>query len=84
MGVVCNSATGWGFIGEVSSQRLRGHTAGFGAATTCVAGVVMNVLTPFMVNTNQWNWGLKAGWFYAGIGLPCVIVMWFLIPETGG
>lgn len=82
--MTANGATGWGFIGEISSQRLRPYTAGFGAASTCVAGVVMNVLTPYMVNGNEWGWELKTGWFYAGIGLPFVTVMWFLIPETKG
>lgn len=82
VGIVANSATGWGFIGEISSQRLRPYTAGFAAASTCVAGIIMNVLTPYMVNSNQWNWGLKTGWFYAGVGLPFTAAMWFLIPET--
>ncbi|KAH6971379.1 general substrate transporter [Ilyonectria sp. MPI-CAGE-AT-0026] len=82
VGIVANSATGWGFIGEISSQRLRPYTAGFAAASTCVAGIIMNVLTPYMVNSNQWNWGLKTGWFYAGVGLPFTVAMWFLIPET--
>ncbi|KAF4464685.1 sugar transporter [Fusarium albosuccineum] len=84
IGMVANGATGWGFIGEISSQRLRAYTAGFGAASTCVAGVVMNVLTPYMVNADQWNWSLKTGWFYAGIGAPFTLAMWFLIPETAG
>ncbi|KAH6689842.1 sugar transporter [Plectosphaerella plurivora] len=84
IGMTANGATGWGFIGEISSQRLRPYTAGFGAASTCVAGVVMNVLTPYMVNDNEWGWELKTGWFYAGIGAPFVIIMWFLIPETKG
>ncbi|KAI9148987.1 alfa-L-rhamnosidase [Paramyrothecium foliicola] len=84
IGFTANGATGWGFIGEISSQRLRPYTAGFGAASTCVAGVVMNVLTPYMVNGNEWGWELKTGWFYAGIGLPFVVIMWFLIPETKG
>jgi hypothetical protein len=44
----------------------------------------MNVLTPYMVNANQWNWGLKTGWFYAGVGAPFVVGMWLLIPETKG
>ncbi|KAJ4231878.1 hypothetical protein NW757_013847 [Fusarium falciforme] len=82
VGIVANSATGWGFIGEISSQRLRPYTAGYAAASTCVAGIIMNVLTPYMVNSNQWNWGLKTGWFYAGVGLPFTAAMWFLIPET--
>ncbi|KAI9147043.1 MFS transporter fmqE [Paramyrothecium foliicola] len=84
IGFTANGATGWGFIGEISSQRLRPYTAGFGAASTAVAGVVMNVLTPYMVNANEWGWELKTGWFYAGIGLPFVVGMWLLIPETKG
>lgn len=84
IGMVANGATGWGFIGEISSQRLRAYTAGFGAASTCVIGLVMNVLTPYMVNSNEWNWELKTAWFYAGVGLPFVIAIWFLIPETKG
>ena len=84
MGLTASGAAGWGFIGEISSQRLRPYTAGFGAAATCVIGVVMNQLTPYMVNVKEWNWGLKTGWFYAGIGLPFAIGMWLLIPETAG
>ncbi|KAG8628291.1 hypothetical protein KVT40_004164 [Elsinoe batatas] len=84
VGMQGTGATGWGFLGEISSQRLRSYTAGFAAASTCVAGVVMDVLTPYMVNVNQWNWSLKTGWFYAGVGLPFTIGIWLLIPETKG
>jgi hypothetical protein len=44
----------------------------------------MNVLVPYMTNSNKWNWNLKTGWFYAGLGLPFVAGMWLLIPETTG
>jgi hypothetical protein len=84
VGLATNGATGWGYIGEISSQRLRPYTAGFGAASTAAVGVVMNVLVPYMVNANKWGWGLKTGWFYAGVGLPFTLGMWFLIPETSG
>lgn len=84
VGMISNGAAGWGFIVEISTLRLRTHTAGFGAACTCVAGVVMNVLTPYMVNANKWNWGFKTGWFYAGVGLQFVIGAWLLLPETSG
>ncbi|PLB46494.1 general substrate transporter, partial [Aspergillus steynii IBT 23096] len=84
VGLAANGATGWGYIGEISSQRLRPYTAGFGAAATCVVGVVMNVLVPYMTNENKWNWGLKTGWFYVGVGMPFTLGMWFLIPETKG
>jgi MFS family permease len=84
IGLVANGATGWGFIGEISAQRLRPYTAGFAAACTCVVGVAFGVLIPYMVNANQWNWGLKTCWFFAGLGLPFTVAMWFLIPETAG
>ncbi|KFY20946.1 hypothetical protein V491_03290 [Pseudogymnoascus sp. VKM F-3775] len=84
VGLAANGATGWGFIGEISSQRLRPYTAGFGGAATCVIGVVMSVLVPYMTNINKWNWGLKTAWFYVGVGAPFMVGMWFLIPETTG
>ncbi|KAH7030575.1 putative transporter [Microdochium trichocladiopsis] len=84
VGLAINGATGWGYIGEISSQRLRPYTAGFSAAVSCIVGIVMNILVPYMVNSIQWNWGLKTGWFYAGVGLPFVVGMWLLIPETTG
>lgn len=29
-----------------------------------------------------WNWGAKAGFFYAGTNLLCNIWCWFRLPET--
>ncbi|EXK29491.1 hypothetical protein FOMG_13967 [Fusarium oxysporum f. sp. melonis 26406] len=84
VGLVANGATGWGFIGEISSQRLRPYTAGFAAASTCVVGLVMGILVPYMTNAHQWNWGLKTSWFFAGCGAPFTLAIWFLIPETSG
>ncbi|KAL0944965.1 MFS alpha-glucoside [Colletotrichum truncatum] len=82
IGLTMTGATGWGFIGEISSQRLRPYTSGAASAFNCVVNIGMNQLVPHMINANEWNWGLKAGFFYAGVGLPSVIGCWFLIPET--
>ncbi|KAM0421157.1 hypothetical protein ACHAPT_011049 [Fusarium lateritium] len=84
VGLVANGATGWGFVGEISSQRLRPYTAGFAAASTCVVGTVIGTILPYMINAEDWNWGLKTAWLFAGLGLPFTIGMWFLIPETKG
>lgn len=84
VGLQCSGSTGWGYVGEISSQRLRAHTAGFGAALSCVMGVIMNVLVPYMLNTNEWNWGLKTAFFYLGVGGPFAVGSWFIIPETKG
>lgn len=84
MGISANGAAGWGYIGEISSQRLRPYTSGFAASANSLGGLIMTILTPFMVNANQWNWRYRTGWFYAGVGLPWVVGMWLLIPETAG
>lgn len=84
IGIAANGAAGWGFVGEISSQRLRPYTSGFAASANSLGGLIMSVLTPYMVNANKWNWGFKTGFFYAGIGLPFVIGMWLLIPEVAG
>ncbi|KAI8719373.1 MFS domain-containing protein [Fusarium sp. LHS14.1] len=55
VGMVANGATGWGFVGEISSQRLRPYTAGFAAASTCVVGTVIGTVLPYMINAEEWN-----------------------------
>lgn len=42
VGLQCSGSTGWAYVGEISSQRLRPYTAGFAAALSCVMGVIMN------------------------------------------
>ncbi|KAB8229853.1 putative MFS alpha-glucoside transporter [Aspergillus alliaceus] len=58
VGLAANGATGWGYIGEISSQRLRPYTPGFGAAVTCIVSIVIGKLVPYMTN------------FYAGFLVP--------------
>jgi hypothetical protein len=82
VGLVANASAGAAFGGAISSQRLRHYTAGFAMASTCVAETVMGVLVPYMINANEWNWGLKTSFFFTGLGFPFTVLMWFLIPET--
>ncbi|KAH7136976.1 general substrate transporter [Dactylonectria estremocensis] len=84
IGISANGAAGWGYIGEISSQRLRPYTSGFAASANSISGLIMSVLTPYMVNNHKWNWGYKTGFFYAGVGLIWVVGIWFIIPETAG
>ncbi|WWC91437.1 uncharacterized protein L201_006383 [Kwoniella dendrophila CBS 6074] len=84
VGLQCSGSTGWGFVGELSSQRLRAYTAGFASAISCVGGVIMNVLVPYMLSSTAWNWGLKTAFFYTGLGAPFAIASWFIIPEPKG
>ncbi|KAG7530694.1 hypothetical protein FFLO_04864 [Filobasidium floriforme] len=83
-GSTLQAATAWVYCGEISSARLRPYTAGFAAATSCVIGIVVGVLVPYMLNETEWNLGTKTAWFYAGLGAPCVVLAWFIMPETAG
>lgn len=84
VGLLGLSGPATSFLGEISSQRLRPYTAGFAMASSCVIGIIMDVLVPYMINANNWNWRFKTGFFYAGLGLPIVIACWLLVPETAG
>ncbi|RSM14737.1 hypothetical protein BHE90_014669 [Fusarium euwallaceae] len=84
IGLIANSASGYAYLSETSSLRLRTYTGGFAIGVIGPLGIVLSVLVPYMINANQWNWGLKTCWFFTGIGMPFVVAMWFLMPETAG
>lgn len=44
----------------------------------------MSILVPYMVNANMWNWRLKTGLFYAGVGAFWAAGAWLVLPETAG
>ncbi|KAH8430724.1 uncharacterized protein LDX57_008386 [Aspergillus melleus] len=71
-----------GTVGEISNERLRPYTAGFAQLMSCLCGIIMDVLVPYMTNDNKWGWGYKTGWFYAGTGAIATAGAWYLIPET--
>jgi SP family general alpha glucoside:H+ symporter-like MFS transporter len=37
-----------------------------------------------MLNPDSWNWGAKAGFFWAGTGMLCVVWTYFRVPEPKG
>ena len=71
-------------VGEIPSQRLRSKTAGFCQVLGIVAGIILDVLIPYMTNANKWNWSYKTGWFFAGTGAVATAGIVYLIPETKG
>ncbi|KAL5328254.1 hypothetical protein ACEPPN_001752 [Leptodophora sp. 'Broadleaf-Isolate-01'] len=84
IGLICNGASAYAYVSETSSQRLRSYTAGFANGLVTPTGIVLGVLVPYMLNNNEWNWGLKTCWFFTGLGTPFTVAMWFLLPETKG
>ncbi|KAF3759898.1 putative MFS alpha-glucoside transporter [Cryphonectria parasitica EP155] len=69
-------------VAETPSGRLRYKTITIGRFVYNVTGIFSNSVTPRMVSATSWNWGAKAGLFYAGTNLLCNIWCWFRLPET--
>ncbi|KIX96207.1 uncharacterized protein Z520_07985 [Fonsecaea multimorphosa CBS 102226] len=69
-------------VAETPSGRLRYKTIVIGRFVYNLTGIFSNSVTPRMIAATSWNWGAKAGLFYAGTNLLCNIWCWFRLPET--
>ncbi|EMC93272.1 hypothetical protein BAUCODRAFT_125144 [Baudoinia panamericana UAMH 10762] len=71
-------------VPEVSSSRLRHKTTVIARNVYNITCIWTGVLTPYMLNPAAWNWGAKAGFFWAGMTALCILWTWFRLPETKG
>lgn len=69
-------------VAEISSTRLRAKTVVLARNAYNIGGIIANILSPRMLNSTEWNWGAKAGFFWAGTGALCIIWTFFRLPET--
>lgn len=77
------TATAGGSIAaEAPNSRLRSRTTGVGVAVATAVGLLTGLLWPYMLNQQDWNWGLKTSWVFFGLGLPTLIGGYFIMPET--
>jgi SP family general alpha glucoside:H+ symporter-like MFS transporter len=44
-------------------------------------GLVNNVIIPYMLNPQAWNWKGKSGFFWAGLCFCCAVWTYFRLPE---
>ncbi|KAK0864027.1 hypothetical protein LTS02_006269 [Friedmanniomyces endolithicus] len=79
VGPICYS-----LVAEISSTRLRNKTVVLARDLYNITGMVANVLAPHMLNPASWNWGAKAGFFWAGVCLLCSVWTFFRLPEPKG
>lgn len=79
VGPVCYS-----LVAELSSTRLRAKSIVLARNLYNVVGIVTNVITPRMLNPSAWDWGAKAGFFWAGTCLLCFVWSYFRLPEPKG
>ena len=90
------SAIGYAYLAEIPKQDLRAKSAGWGLAISNLFSIMVSLAwgpqlisqfsycTPLMIGDQTVNpkWGVKTGLFFGGTGFICVVVGWFIIPET--
>lgn len=79
VGTVCYS-----LVAEMSTRRLQIKTVVLGRNLYNVVGIICSVITPYMLNPGQWNWGNYAGFFWAGACFLCIVYTYFRVPEPAG
>lgn len=71
-------------VTELPSAKLRTKTVILSRNLYNVSGIVISIITPYMLNPTALNWKAKAGFFWGGIAIVCAIWCWFELPETKG
>lgn len=76
VGTICYS-----LVAELSTRRLQIKTVALGRAMYNVVAIICNILTPYMLNPGEWDWGNFAGFFWAGACFLSIIYTYFRVPE---
>ncbi|KAF2855900.1 trehalose transporter [Plenodomus tracheiphilus IPT5] len=71
-------------VAEMSTRRLQVKTIALSRVAYNMAAIVVNVLTPYMINPTAWNWGNYAGFFWAGTCSLMLVYHYFRLPEPSG
>jgi SP family general alpha glucoside:H+ symporter-like MFS transporter len=69
---------------EIPTRRLQVKTVALARIAYCIAAIVANTLTPYMINPTAWNWGNYAGFFWAGTCFCVLLYHFFYLPEPSG
>ena len=79
VGPVCYS-----LVAEISSTRLKAKSIVLARNFYNMGGIINNIITPRMLNPTAWNWGAKAGFFWAALCFLCLTWTYFRLPEPKG
>ncbi|CAH2350526.1 maltose permease Mal31p [[Candida] railenensis] len=71
-------------VAELPSVRLRNKTVAIARNAYNISGIVIAVISPYMLNPTAWNWKAKTGFFWSGFAFVSVFLTWFFLPETKG
>ena len=71
-------------VGEMPSSKLRAKTVMLARNLYNIAGIIVAIVTPYMLNPTQWNWKAKSAFLWAGFAILSAIWVYFELPETKG
>ncbi|CAK7235702.1 hypothetical protein SBRCBS47491_009385 [Sporothrix bragantina] len=71
-------------VAEIPNRRLQVKTVALSRVAYNIAAIIVNVLTPYMINPTAWNWGNFAGFFWAGTTFLVLVYHFFRLPEPSG
>ncbi|RSL57024.1 hypothetical protein CEP53_006609 [Fusarium sp. AF-6] len=75
-------ATAYTLLCEVATSRLRVKTVSIGIALQYTIFCVWAFVIPYMFNPDQANLGAKTAFLFGGLGVLCLVYLWFYQPET--
>lgn len=71
-------------ISEISATRLRERTIAIATAVQAGASIVTTIAMPYILNSNEANWGGKSGFLFGAISVVCLVWCYFRLPESRG
>ncbi|KAL6451383.1 MAL61 Maltose permease MAL61 [Candida maltosa Xu316] len=71
-------------VGEIPSSKLRAKTVMLARNLYNIAGIIVAIVTPYMLNPTEWNWKAKSAFLWAGFAIASAIWVYFELPETRG
>ncbi|EON95830.1 putative mfs hexose transporter protein [Phaeoacremonium minimum UCRPA7] len=77
-------ATAYTLLCEVATSKLRVKTISIGVALQYLIYLFWAFVIPYLFNPDKANLGAKTAFIFGGIGLLCLVYLWFYQPETAG
>jgi SP family general alpha glucoside:H+ symporter-like MFS transporter len=71
-------------VAEIPSTRLRQKSVALARNVFNISSIVCNILTTQQLNVSAWDWGARAGFFWAGSIALCLTWVFFRLPEPKG
>ena len=74
----------YSLVSEIPSTRLRQKSVALARNVYNVSAIACNILTTQQLNPGAWDWGARAGFFWAGCILVCAGWVFWRLPEPKG